>query len=61
MFYREKYFSGAYVHHLEESKSLGALSPVNEFNCRRVEYSYAEIVRNILDGEIEKLKGLRRN
>ena len=56
MFYLEQDFPNAYVHHLWESFSWGALNLINEYNFTYIRNSYTKIIRQNLSHEIEELK-----
>jgi hypothetical protein len=61
MFYLEQDFPNAYVHHLWESLSWGALSLINEYNFLHIRNSYTKIIKKILHNEVEELKTTRDN
>ena len=61
MFYENHVFPDAYVHHLWESLSWGALLNTNEYNCSRLNTSYSNILVKVLSDEIELLRLTRSN
>ena len=59
MFYLEEDFPNAYVHHLWESLSWGALRLINEYNFLYIHNSYTKIIKKILLNEVYEIKSIR--
>lgn len=59
MFYEENIYPEAYVHHLWESLSWGALKSFNEFNFETIKCTYTKIISTLLSDESVLLRKSR--
>jgi mannosyltransferase OCH1-like enzyme len=61
MFYLNECFEQAFVHHLWESLSWGALRSINESSTKHLDCTYTAILNRVLGEEIEALAARRQD